>query len=102
MGRTYSEETAIVELVSLYGYSLTPFIVSCILCIAPWNTFDWIVVMMAMCLSMWFLVKNVYHPLDEEKRSKPGIEKSTRKCLKEKTKWNDIIDRVPFLMFRSL
>jgi len=71
--RTYSEKTGIVELISLYGYSLTPFIVTCILCIAPWNTFDWIVVMLAMCGSIWFLIKNVYQPLEGEKRSKPGV-----------------------------
>jgi len=71
--RTYAEKTSMVELVSLYGYSLTPFIVSCILCIAPWNGFDWTVVMVAMCLSMWFLVKNIYQPLEGDKRSKPGM-----------------------------
>eukprot|EP00484_Ammonia_sp_Unknown_P001575 CAMPEP_0197021728 /NCGR_PEP_ID=MMETSP1384-20130603/2675_1 /TAXON_ID=29189 /ORGANISM="Ammonia sp." /LENGTH=231 /DNA_ID=CAMNT_0042449631 /DNA_START=90 /DNA_END=782 /DNA_ORIENTATION=+ len=39
--RTYDENKGLVELVSLYGYSLMPFIASCILCIAPWNLFDW-------------------------------------------------------------
>jgi len=71
--RTYDERTGVVELVSLYGYSLSPFIVSCILCIAPWNGFDWAVVLTAMCGSIWFLVKNVYHPLEGDRRSKPGI-----------------------------
>jgi len=71
--RTYNEKTGIVELVSLYGYSLAPFIVACILCIAPWNVFDWTVVLGAMCGSILFLVKNVYRPLEGDKRSKPGV-----------------------------
>eukprot|EP01084_Bolivina_argentea_P124629 220852_1 len=69
--RTYEETSGLIELVSLYGYSLMPFIVACILCIAPWNFFDWIVVITAMCSSILFLIKNIYKPLSDEKKSRP-------------------------------
>merc|ERR1712176_860319 len=71
--RTYEEKNGLIELVSLYGYSLTPFIISCILCIAPWNFFDWTVVLTSMCSSILFLIKNIYKPLSDEKKSKPGV-----------------------------
>mmetsp|Transcript_49429 Transcript_49429/g.44228 ORF Transcript_49429/g.44228 Transcript_49429/m.44228 type:complete len:290 (-) Transcript_49429:39-908(-) len=71
--KTYEENKGLIELLSLYGYSLTPFIISCILCIAPWNVFDWAVVLTAMASSILFLIKNIYKPLADEKKSKPGF-----------------------------
>eukprot|EP01083_Nonionella_stella_P239197 837450_1 len=71
--RTYDVKNGLVELVSLYGYSLMPFIISCILCIAPWNLFNWVVVLTAMASSVLFLTKNIYRPLSDAKKSKPGV-----------------------------
>ena len=71
--KTYDEHVGLIELVSIYGYSLMPFIVSCILCVAPWNFFDWAVVLTSMCSSILFLIKNLYKPLSAEKKSKPGF-----------------------------
>ena len=71
--RTYEEIFGLIELISLYGYSLMPFVISCILCIAPWNLFDWAVVLTSMLSSILFLIKNIYKPLSDEKKQKPGL-----------------------------
>mmetsp|Transcript_9875 Transcript_9875/g.15013 ORF Transcript_9875/g.15013 Transcript_9875/m.15013 type:complete len:296 (-) Transcript_9875:128-1015(-) len=71
--RSYSESKGMIELLSLYGYSLMPFVVACVLCVAPWNLFDWIAVLLAMSTSIKFLIKNIYQTLPEDKRSKPGV-----------------------------
>eukprot|EP01084_Bolivina_argentea_P149900 261792_1 len=71
--KTYNVKFTLIQLISYYGYSLTPFIIACILCIAPWNIFDWIIVLAAMATSILFLIKNIYKPLENDKKSKPGF-----------------------------
>jgi len=49
----------LVEVVSLYGYSLFPFIPTCIICIAPFELLRWVSVLTSFVLSVTFLLRNL-------------------------------------------
>lgn len=71
--RSFDIKQGIIELVAIYGYSLFPFIPACMLCVAPWDVFDWCVVAVSMAISMIFLIKNIYVPIPTDKKRKPGL-----------------------------
>merc|ERR550534_1062717 len=52
-----------IELMSLYGYSLFPYIPACILNVVPFGWFRWIVVITAFAFSTTLLAKNVWEPI---------------------------------------
>lgn len=54
-----SSQPSYIELMSVYGYSLFPYIPACILNVVPFGWFRWIVVIVAFCFSTAFLAKNV-------------------------------------------
>jgi len=48
-----------VQLACLYGYSISTFLVACILCTVPSQGFQWFAVLFALAWSAHFLVKNL-------------------------------------------
>jgi len=61
---------ALAELVSLYGYSLFPYVPTCILCVVPLSWFRTTVVVLAAILSSLLLLANIYTGKLRENRKK--------------------------------
>lgn len=55
----------LVEIMSLYGYSLFVFIPSCVLCVIPLALIRWLSILISLVFSLTFLFRNVwnYHAL---------------------------------------
>jgi len=70
--RSWNENPSLIELISLYGYSLISFVPTCIFCVLPLELVKWIGILTSCGLSLLFLTKNIYNPLPEQKKQKPG------------------------------
>jgi len=70
--RSWNENPSLIMLVSLYGYSLVSYVPTCMMCALPFELGKWLGILASFALSLLFLTKNIYSPLSEEKKKKPG------------------------------
>jgi len=70
--RAWSENSSMIKLMSLYGYSLISFIPACVFCVIPFEWAKWSVILTSFIFSILFLWRNIYKPLPDEKKHKPG------------------------------
>jgi len=70
--RSWNENPSMIGLISLYGYSLVSFLPTCILCVMSFELVKWIGILTSLVLSLLFLARNIYNPLSQEKKEKPG------------------------------
>ena len=68
-----------IQLFSLYGYSVTPFLVAAIICIAPYPAIHWTALLVASLMSTTLILKNVggvylqgYNPIQHVRESLSG------------------------------
>jgi len=61
--RFLSTPLPLMEIVSIYGYSLVPYIVATPLCIVPFTIFEWFVLAAATALSLLLVLRNTAQPL---------------------------------------
>eukprot|EP00455_Lapot_gusevi_P018083 TRINITY_DN1979_c0_g2_i2.p1 TRINITY_DN1979_c0_g2~~TRINITY_DN1979_c0_g2_i2.p1 ORF type:complete len:328 (+),score=70.64 TRINITY_DN1979_c0_g2_i2:92-985(+) len=54
------QATSLIYLISIYGYSLVVFIPTSIICVAPSELLRWLVVVIALCFSMTFILRNIW------------------------------------------
>jgi len=59
-GVSKAQIPSVIELVSLYGYSLFAYVPACVLCVVPFGWFRWLVVCTAFGLSTALLLTNIY------------------------------------------
>ena len=62
------EHKDLVTVLSIYGYSFTPYIVSILLCSIPLSLVKWISIVAAVALSSLFLLRNFWNTLAAEKK----------------------------------
>jgi len=55
-----SEAPGVIKLISLYGYSLFPYVPACVLCVIPVGWLRWSAIILAFIQSTLLLVFNVY------------------------------------------
>jgi len=65
-------DKSLVEVVSIYGYSLTVYVPASIICIAPLEFVRWIVLVWCFLVSTWFIVKNLF-PTDPDLRKRTAV-----------------------------
>lgn len=65
VGKYFQVPMALLFLVCLYGYSSIMFIPAAILCISPADAVDWVVMLVAMAWSLFFLLSNLWHVVSE-------------------------------------
>jgi hypothetical protein len=53
----------LVEMISIYGYSLVPFIPATVLCLVPSVWMEWLVLFVATVLSLLLVLRNVVTPI---------------------------------------
>ena len=53
----------LMELICLYGYSLVPYAPTLLLCLIPVNFLEWVVLLVATCVSCLFILRNVSTPI---------------------------------------
>jgi hypothetical protein len=58
-----AQEVSLVELICLYGYSILPFLLACLLCAIPSDVVAWLSVVLALAASSVFLIRNLWHRL---------------------------------------
>jgi hypothetical protein len=63
MGVGGAQEVSLVELVCLYGYSILPFLLACLVCAIPSDVVAWLAVVLALAASSVFLIRNLWHRL---------------------------------------
>mmetsp|Transcript_5409 Transcript_5409/g.7868 ORF Transcript_5409/g.7868 Transcript_5409/m.7868 type:complete len:391 (-) Transcript_5409:11-1183(-) len=61
--RCLSVELSYVELVSLYGYSLIPYLPATLLCLIPITILEWIVLALATAASLLLILRNIAGPI---------------------------------------
>jgi protein YIPF1/2 len=54
------QEKSYLEVVSIYGYSLFPFVPASVLCVADFNWFRWLSILLGFAISATFLLRNVW------------------------------------------
>lgn len=71
--RRIGQEKGLVEIICLYGYSLTVFVPACVVCVVPLEILRWLVTAASCAISSRFLLRNVwnYFALTDESRG-PG------------------------------
>ncbi|KAG6609410.1 YIPF1 protein [Phytophthora cinnamomi] len=65
VGKYFQVPMTLLFLVCLYGYSSIMFIPAAILCVSPIDAMDWVVMLMAMAWSLYFLLNNLWHVISE-------------------------------------
>lgn len=53
------EGVGMVELICLYGYSLTPFLIATLLCMLPWEFLIWVGLLLATVMSGMLILRNL-------------------------------------------
>ncbi|TDH64898.1 uncharacterized protein CCR75_000648 [Bremia lactucae] len=65
VGKYFQVPMTLLFLLCLYGYSSLMFIPAAILCISPVDAVDWIVMLIAMAWSLYFLLSNLWRVIGE-------------------------------------
>ncbi|KAI9995856.1 hypothetical protein PInf_012924 [Phytophthora infestans] len=65
VGKYFQVPMTLLFLVCLYGYSSIMFIPAAILCVSPVDGLDWVVMLIAMAWSLYFLLNNLWHVISE-------------------------------------
>ncbi|GAB9462611.1 Yipf1 protein [Globisporangium polare] len=65
LGKYLSVPMTLSFLVCLYGYSMAIFIPASIACMAPADALDWVVLLLAMAWSLFFLLSNLWAVISE-------------------------------------
>uniref|UniRef100_M4B6U3 Protein YIPF n=1 Tax=Hyaloperonospora arabidopsidis (strain Emoy2) TaxID=559515 RepID=M4B6U3_HYAAE len=65
VGKYFQVPMTLLFLVCLYGYSSIMFIPAAILCISPIDAMDWVVMLLAMAWSLFFLLNNLWRVISE-------------------------------------
>lgn len=76
--RQVSVQRSLVEIISLYGYSFTSYIFTCLLCLIPGKYWSIVSVSLSFVISVVFIIRNLLYILktaDEAKPLDPGNEK---------------------------
>jgi hypothetical protein len=73
MLRSTGATRPILELISLYGYSLVAFVPTCIICVLPIEPLHWVALIISLLINAKFLHRNIIAQLPEEKKQKPGL-----------------------------
>lgn len=68
--KSIGEAPGLVSLISLYGYSLTVYLPTSVLCIVPNELLRWCLILLSFSMSSWFLLRNVYYQLPDDQRTK--------------------------------
>jgi len=61
-----------VEIISIYGYSLSVYVPASVVCIAPYDWIRWPVIVWCFMVSTWFIVKNLF-PTDPNLRKRTAL-----------------------------
>ena len=59
-----------MTLFSLYGYSLTPYLPACLLCLIPSTALHWVSLLLASCASTALILRNLMGPIMESEETK--------------------------------
>ncbi|RLN79094.1 hypothetical protein BBJ28_00022233 [Nothophytophthora sp. Chile5] len=65
VGKYFQVPMTLLFLVCLYGYSMLMFIPAAILCTIPIDAMDWVVLLLAMTWSLFFLLNNLWSVISE-------------------------------------
>jgi len=65
-------EKSLVEIISIYGYSLCVYVPASVACIAPYDWIRWPVIVWCFMVSTWFIVKNLF-PTDPNLRKRTAL-----------------------------
>ncbi|KAF1313514.1 Yipf1 protein, partial [Globisporangium splendens] len=65
LGKYMSVPMTLSFLLCLYGYSMAIFIPASIACMAPADGFDWVVLLLSMAWSLFFLLNNLWSVISE-------------------------------------
>jgi len=73
--RSQLQPFVLVDLISLYGYSLVPYLFATVLCVLPMPLFDWVVLLLATFWSMLLVLRNLAAPLLSSTQDENGVKK---------------------------
>ena len=59
-----------MTLFSLYGYSLTPYLPACLLCLIPVTAVHWLSLLLASCASTALILRNLMGPIMESEETR--------------------------------
>ncbi|KAK8810700.1 hypothetical protein WA158_007275 [Blastocystis sp. Blastoise] len=65
LGNINGVHFSLTQYICLFGYSLTPFLVAALICIIPGSLFHFIILTVAAGLSIYDLLRDLYHPFKD-------------------------------------